>query len=210
MIRHLLKHQQQGDIMKVKANPDTAKKNKPGEAYAAEDKAPRKGVKAQDQDEYDSRGSNYDKSVSKSKAYGSQDKAPTGRGNRGPSQADGGPIDGWDKSVEPYGAHAAQHKAPPKGSSKCDPTSLGFKTGDGHAYLGHFTNEKFLRMGHNDVPDKGTDSSAVPDDGGPMGSNYVPPSRRNKPTPSPSPDSRSMQQIGTDFFNRAKDGKVKP
>lgn len=134
--------------MKVQRNSDTAKKNKPGEAYQAQDKAPKKGVKADDADEYQARGSQYDKSVSKSKAYASQDKAPQGRGARGPSQADGGPIKYWDKSVEKSDAYEEQCKW---GDSDNNQTpSLGFKLGEGSSYLGHFAQEKFLREGHND------------------------------------------------------------
>lgn len=146
------------------------------EAYDNQEHAPKRGVKAQDQDEYDAKGTGK-KYVEKHDAYKEQDKAPQGRGNRGPTQSDGGPIEGWDKSVPPHGAYKAQHFAPPKGNQKSEEASLGFKFEEHADYLGHFKREKFLRMGHNDVD----------------------------PDPTPSSDG-SLASEATSFFNRISSG----
>jgi hypothetical protein len=170
--------------------------SKDSEAYKAQAKAPKKGVKADDADEYQAKGSDYDKSVSKGKAYAQQDVAPKGMGSRGPSQADGGPIAGWDKHVQPYGAYGAQEKAPQKGSSKSETASLGFKLpSKGTEHLGHFAQEKFLRAGHNDA-------GSVSDFLFGTGDNESPtptPTPTPKPKPSPSPDNHVDDEKGKNF-----------
>lgn len=132
------------------------------EAYDNQAKAPKKGVKADDADEYQARDASFEESVEKSKAYAKQSKAPQGRGSRGPSQSDGGPIERWDVPVKAYGAYDAQcHWG--EGDNNSSP-SLGFKMESGPSdYLGHFKNEKFLRMGHNDGPSLGSMADAWDD-----------------------------------------------
>lgn len=142
--------------MKEKMNKDTKDSNHyPKEAYEKEAKAPRKGIKADDEDEYNAKGSmDWNKSVSPYGAYRSQSHAPEGRGNRGPSQADGGPIKDWDVPVKPHGQYAAQQHW---GKGSAESGSLGFKLeGEATGYLGHMKQEKYLRMGHNDGPSWGT------------------------------------------------------
>ena len=119
-----------------------------GEAYKAQAKAPKKGVKADDADEYVNKGI---EGWNKEGNHLNQAKAPTGRGSRGPSQADGGPINGWDSAVKSSGgAYGAQEKW----GDKVESGSLGFKPeGSGYGYLGHFAQDKNLRQGHNDSKD---------------------------------------------------------
>jgi hypothetical protein len=138
--------------MKKNFASDEAQKNNTKASWEKQEHAPRKGVKAQDQDEYDAKGSpEWDKSVTKSKAYGKQDKAPQGRGSRGPSQDDGMPIKGWDVSVKNYGAYPAEDKWMTESTEK---KSMGFKLEkETSRYLGHFAQEKYLREGHNDMGD---------------------------------------------------------
>lgn len=148
--------------MKKSFAQDEAQKNNTKASWDKQAHAPRKGVKAQDQDEYDAKGTGK-KYVPKHDAYKEQDKAPQGRGNRGPSQLDGGPIEGWNVSVKEHGAYDSQHHAPAKGSSKVDSSSLGFKLSENADYLGHFKEEKYHRMGHNDGPSWGQIGEATGD-----------------------------------------------
>jgi hypothetical protein len=125
------------------------------QAYQKQDKSPRKGVRADDADEYVNKAiPGWDKSVAKGGAYREQFKSPPGRGSRGPSQADGGPISGWNVPVKEYGAYGSQEKW----GGSAESGSLGFKpSGPGYDYLGHFAEDKNLRQGHNDGPNMNMD-----------------------------------------------------
>lgn len=120
-----------------------------GEAYRKQDKAPRKGVPADDADEHVNKAiPGWDKGVPKGGAYRAQDKAPTGRGANGPTGSTVGPvISDWDKSPGDYKAYNAQDKW----DGKSEKASLGFKRNSGMDYAGHFANEDVLRAGHNDA-----------------------------------------------------------
>lgn len=167
-------------IKKDKATEDSD--NYPNEAYSKEAKAPRRGVKADDEDEYSAKGSSdWNKSVEKGGAYRNQSHAPTGRGSRGPSQADGGPIKDWDVPVKEYGAYASQQHW----DSKSESASLGFKLqGPESKYLGHMAQEKYLRQGHNDGPNMNMNGNSGSD---PMGGSYPVP----KATPQEDEDTDS-------------------
>lgn len=122
-------------------------KDKLGEAYDSQEHAPKKGVKGDDLSEYSAKGtSDWDKSVQPHGAFREMSHAPMGKGSSGPTDSMGKKIDGWDAPVSKGMAYASQHKADKSGEQ----ASLGFKTSEGHKYMGHFAEDKFLRMGHND------------------------------------------------------------
>lgn len=195
--------------MRIKRNKDTEPSGKMGESYKAQEKAPRKGVKADDADEYMSKGS-MPKGVPNYRGFADQDKAPQGRGNRGPSQADGGPIGYWDKSVEKGDAYEEQCHWGEKDNNESP--SMGFKlSGEGAAHLGHFNNEKYLRQGHNDGPKMDMDIRTNAEKGGwsdkyqSLGSEYVPEYKKKKQEEAPS----FLGKMGQSFFggmgNKKKD-----
>lgn len=169
-------------------------KGKMGEAYRKQDKAPKKGVPADDADEYKASKVDFQNlSVSKGKAYAMQAKAPTGRGSRGPTQTDGQADPYWDKPVS--GSHKAYEAQCKWGKEGTEAPSMGFKTGHhGFEYLGHFAQDKFLRQGHNDGPNMNMD-----------GVGYSPNGDSSAPAPSPSPDEgkgrAEMQKAMRKAFN---------
>lgn len=153
---------------------DEKDEKKIGEAYSNEAKAPRRGVKADDADEYSDKSGvdGWDKGVESHGAYRSQAKAPTGRGSSGshgsPSPK---PISGFDQAVSKGGAYAAQNKA----DHVHEEPSLGFQPAkEGLEYMGHFAQEKFLRQGHNDGPSMEMDGFDGPDMGQVNGGEQAP------------------------------------
>lgn len=198
---------------------------KMGEAYRQQDKAPRKGVKADDADEYSAGSSDFSKLyVEKGKAFSEQAKAPQGRGNRGPSQDDGPPVSYWDKSTPKSKAYEEQCHWGDSDNNQAP--SMGFKfSGPGSEYLGHFKQDKNLRQGHNDGPNMNMDG--ISDGLGMMAANsYRDPIKKDQlqtlqeeagqsrarmrnenPGPSPMPKNnrgKNLEETATKFFDKFK------